>query len=50
MLHYRHEAEGDDSYIDLYLDSIERCAVKVLYLQMLLESLEEEFYLPTIAI
>ena len=48
MLHNGNEAVGTDSRVNLYSDSILSSSPEFLNLEVLLEPLEEQFYLPTI--
>jgi hypothetical protein len=48
MLHNGNEAVGADGRVNLYSDSVLSCAPELLDLKVLLEPLEEQFYLPTI--
>ena len=50
MLHNGNEAVGADSRVNLYSDSILSCAPEFLDFEVLLEPLEEQFYLPTVLV
>ena len=50
MLHNGYETVGTNSRVDLYSDSVLSSSPELLDLEVLLEPLEEQFYLPTILI
>ena len=50
MLDNRHEAGGSDGCTDLYSDSVLRGAPELLDLEVLLEPLEEQLYLPSVLV
>ena len=50
VLHDSHKAEGDDGDIDLRLYGVFRCAPELLDSEVLLEPLEEQFYLPPVLV
>ncbi len=50
MLDNRHETVGSDGSTDLYSDSILRSAPELFDLEVLLEPLEEQLYLPSVLV
>ena len=50
MLHNGNEAVGTDGRVNLYSDCVLSCAPEFLDFEVLLEPLEEQFYLPTILV
>lgn len=50
MLHDGYEALGTNSRVDLYSDGVLGSSPELLDLEVLLEPLEEQFYLPTILV
>ena len=50
MLHNGYEAIGTNSRVNLYSDSVLSSSPELLYLEVLLEPLEEQLYLPTVLI
>ena len=48
MLHNGNEAVGTDGRVNLYSDSILSCSPEFFNLEVLLEPLEEQLYLPAI--
>ena len=50
MLHNGNEAVGTDGSVNLYSDSILSCTPEFLDFEVLLEPLEEQFYLPTVLV
>ena len=50
MLHNGNEAVGTDGRVNLYSDSILSCSPEFFNLEVLLEPLEEQFYLPTVLV
>ena len=50
MLYNGHEAVGTNSRVNLYSDSVLSSPPELLDLEVLLEPLEEQFYLPTVLV
>ena len=50
MLHNGNEAVGTDGRVNLYSDSILSCSPEFFNLEVLLEPLEEQLYLPTVLV
>ena len=50
MLDNRHETVGSDSSTNLYSDSVLRSAPELFDLEVLLEPLEEQLYLPSVLV
>ena len=50
MLHNGNEAVGTDGRVNLYSDSVLGSSPKLLDLEVLLEPLEEQLYLPTVLV